>query len=70
MSLLKTKNTSSSDKIDKMKQGLVNPKSMTSFNLSIDSVLHRKFKMAAIKNEESMTDIITQAMRDYIRNCG
>lgn len=65
MSLLKTKNTTT-DKVEKLKKDLINPKSMTPLNLLIDSDLHTQFKIKTISDRTSMTDIIVQAIKQYL----
>ena len=65
MSILKTKNVTN-DKTERLKKDLINPKNMTPLNLLIDSDLHREFKIKVIRGNTSMTDIIIEAIKNYI----
>jgi hypothetical protein len=65
MAILKTKKHSS-NKIDRMKKGLINPKNVTPLNLLIDSKLHTQFKIKTINNGTSMTEVLVEAIREYL----
>ena len=65
MSVLKTKNVTT-NKTEKLKKELVNPKNLTPLNLLIDSELHTQFKIKTITDRTSMTDVIIEAIRKYV----
>lgn len=65
MSILKTK-TVSNDRTEKLKKDLINPKSVTPLNLLIDTELHTQFKIRTTIERTSMTDVIVEAIKDYL----
>lgn len=69
MSILKTKNIAN-DKTEKLKRDLINPKSVTPLNLLIDTELHTQFKIKTITERTSMTDVLVEAIRNYIAKSG
>jgi hypothetical protein len=65
MGILTTK-TGTSDKTERMKRDLINPKSLTPLNLLIDSKLHKDFKVKTATDGIKMTDVIVEAIKKYL----
>lgn len=62
MNIKKTANT----KVDKVKEGLTNPRSQSPLNLVIDAELHKQFKIKTTMEGVSMTDVIVEFMTNYL----
>lgn len=65
MTILRAKKTTS-NKTERLKKSLINPKNVTPFNLLIDADLHKRFKIKTISEGTSMTDVITEAIENYL----
>ncbi len=66
MAILKTKKDKNA-RVEKMKSQIRNNKiSFFPLCLRIESGLMKRFKMKAAADERTMTDIITDMMRDYV----
>lgn len=62
---VKPKNTSN-PRVDKMRQEIANPKSCKSLNLLIDSKLLMEFKMKTVRDETTMTEVLTGMIVEYV----
>lgn len=67
MAILKTKRDTNR-RVEKLKKTLISAKSVTPLNLLIDSDLHRRFKVKTINQFTSMTDVILDAIKQYLKN--
>lgn len=68
MALLKMKSSRSSEvRMEKMRDKIVNPKSMRSLNLNIDGALLKKFKIKVASEDITMTEVITRAIENYLK---
>lgn len=66
MTILKTKN-SKTKRMEKMKQSLSNNGGTRSLTLMINSELLTNFKVAVIRKETTMTEVLSRAMKDYLK---
>lgn len=66
MSILKTKNHSSA-KLQNLKKTLTNPTKIISMNVLVEGNLHKKFKIKSAMNGVTMTDVVLEAIREYVK---
>lgn len=62
---IKPKNVSN-PRIDKMRHEIENPKSLRALNLQIDSKLLMEFKMKTVRDETTMTEVLTEMIVRYV----
>ena len=66
MSILKVKSGTNA-KTEKLKNNIINPKNLTPLNLLIDRKLHKQFKIKTCIENTSMTDILVEAIKNYLK---
>lgn len=66
MSILSTK-TSTSENIERLKKKMTASEDMEPLNLFIDGKLKQRFKMAAVKQGVTMTDVLTKAIIQFVQ---
>ena len=67
MSILKIKDKSHKNKTEKLKQSVINPRSTKTFNMLINSDLHRDFKVKCAINQTTMNEVINNFITLYLK---
>lgn len=56
----------SSSRVEKMREEMINPKSLKALNLLLDSELLKEFKMKTVRDGTTMTEILTGCIVEYV----
>lgn len=67
MAIMKRKPSKESSRINVLKQKIRNPTSTHNVNFLMDTKLHKKLKMVALGNDETLTEIFIRAAQEYVK---
>ena len=68
MAIMKTKKAPyKNPRVEKMRKELLSPENRIDLSLTFDKALIKKFKMKTVADETTMTEILTKAIKEYLR---
>jgi hypothetical protein len=56
----------SNSRVEKMREEMINPKSLKALNLLLDGALLKEFKMKTVRDGTTMTEVLTGCIVEYV----